>query len=285
LIHSAQGTPHLGSSPYVVHYLPPDSEVISITYVRDVMTKGLGKAVSVQSMGQSMDRQFMIRVDSKGDDESSIISDEKIFNVLEEEFGEGEVVILRSDYVDSRFSKNLSDKAGMLLGLTMLIILVYCTFRFKMQYAVGGIIGLIHDIFIMVAFVAWTRMEFNTTTIAAMMTIIGYSLNNTIVVFDRIRETRRLHPDDVLTDILNRALTDTLSRTIITTFTTMLAVIFLFVFTSGSMKDFALLLLVGMTSGVYTTLFIVSGFVNFWEAKKINRGKKKVSAAAITAKA
>jgi len=99
-----------------------------------------------------------------------------------------------------------------------------------------------------------------------------------------IRETRKIYPDDPLVDVLNRSVTETLSRTIITTVTTMLAVVSLYIFTTGAMKDFALLLLVGMTSGVYTTIFIAMGFVNFWEDMK-NKRKKKKSLAVQAAKA
>jgi preprotein translocase subunit SecF len=129
-------------------------------------------------------------------------------------------------------------------------------------------------------------MEFNTTTIAAILTILGYSINDTIVIFDRIRETRRIYPDDAFVDVLDRSLTETLNRTIITTLTTMLAVLSLYIFTTGSMKDFALALLVGMISGVYSTIFIASGFVNFWELRKNKREKKRLGAVpAVKAKA
>jgi preprotein translocase subunit SecF len=127
----------------------------------------------------------------------------------------------------------------------------------------------------MVTFIAWTRMEFNTTTIAAILTILGYSINDTIVIFDRVRETQRLYPDDTFVDVLNRAISETLSRTVITTLTTMLAVLSLFIFTTGSMKDFALALLIGMAFGVYSTIFIASGFTLFWEKQIKNKLKKK----------
>jgi preprotein translocase subunit SecF len=117
-------------------------------------------------------------------------------------------------------------------------------------------------------------MEFNTSTIAAILTILGYSINNTIVVFDRMRENRRHYPDEIFVTVLDRSLTETLSRTIITTLTTMLAVLSLFIFTTGSMKDFALALLVGLVSGVYTTTFIVTGFVYLWDKEKTKREKK-----------
>jgi len=98
-------------------------------------------------------------------------------------------------------------------------------------------------------------------------------------VFDRIRENRRIFPNDPFVDVLDRSLTGTLNRTFITTITTMVAVLSLFIFTTGSMKDFALAIMIGLTSGVYTTLFIASGFVYFWELKRANKEKRKMSLA------
>jgi preprotein translocase subunit SecF len=285
LIHSAQGNPQLGAVPYVVHYLSPASTPIPIGDVRDSLAS-LGRTASVQQLGADADRHFMIRLEDSELENSSGVPAEKIISTLESIFGAGEVAVIRSDYVGSRFSKNLTEQAGILLGLTLLLILAYSSIRFKPQFAIGAVLAILHDGFIIVAFVVWSRMEFNTTTIAAILTILGYSINDTIVIFDRIRETRRIYPDDAFVNILNRALTETLSRTIITTATTMLAVLSLFIFTTGSMKDFALALLVGMTSGVYSTIFIASGFVNLWDIQAKKRAKKKLSGgAAVPAKA
>jgi preprotein translocase subunit SecF len=272
LIFSSLGNPYLSSdTPYVVHYLDPQSPPVDISAVRNA-TAGLGQGVSVQSIGSQQDRHFMLRIEDKGDNR---VMSGQITEVLESYFGDGEVAVLRSDFVGSRFSKDLTDQAGVLVSLTLLLILIYASIRFKPQYAVGAIIAIIHDGIIIVAFVVWTKMEFTTSTIAAILTILGYSINNTIVVFDRLRESRRLYPENSFVDVMNISLTAVLGRTIITTLTTMLAVIFLFIFAKGSMKDFALALLVGMTSGVYTTLFIATGFVNFWEDRKIRRQKIK----------
>ncbi|MCL2269786.1 MAG: protein translocase subunit SecF [Treponema sp.] len=279
LVRSAQGNPQLGSEPYLVHYLDPESPEISIATVREAMSS-LGQNISVQTLGQPRDRHFMIRADDKQMDGEEGVPAERITNILEGFFGAGEVVVLRSDYVGSRFSKNLTDQAGMLIGLTLLIMLIYVTIRFKPQYGIGLVIGIIHDGLVVVAFVVWSGMEFNTTTIAAILTILGYSTNNTIVVFDRIRENLRIYPDETFVTVLNISLTSTLNRTIITTVTTMLAVLSLIIFTTGSMRDFALALQVGMISGVYTTTFIVSAFVNFWEIKRLKREKLKLATAA-----
>jgi preprotein translocase subunit SecF len=275
LIFSAQADPLLGGDPFVVHFLAPGTPAVAIRDVRESLVS-LGRTVSVQQLGLDTDRHFMIRLEDSEVEEERI-SPEKIVSVLEAYFGQGGVVVIRSDYVDSRFSKDLTDQAGTLLGLTLLLILIYSSVRFKPQYAVGAVLAIVHDGLIMVAFVVWSRMEFNTTTIAAILTILGYSINDTIVIFDRIRETRRIYPEDSLVAVLNRSLSETLGRTVITTVTTMLAVVFLYVFTTGSMKDFALALLVGMVSGVYSTIFIASGFVYFWDVQAKKREQKKTS--------
>jgi preprotein translocase subunit SecF len=269
LVLDAQSAPILPPSQapeesrYWVHYLPQDAAPIPLEEMREALD-GLGEA-AVQVLGEPAERRFMIRMQDS--ELGQNFDTANIVKALDGHFGEGEAAVTSSNYVGSRFSKNLAGDAAWLLGATLLLILVYASIRFKPQYAVGAVLAIIHDGLIMVAFIAWTRMEFNTTTIAAILTILGYSINDTIVIFDRVRETRRIYPDDSFKDILNRSITETLSRTFITTLTTMLAVVSLYVFTTGSMKDFALALLVGLVSGVYSTIFIANGVVFLWETK------------------
>ncbi|MDR2633376.1 MAG: protein translocase subunit SecF [Treponema sp.] len=283
LVQSAQGNPQLGAEPFVVHYLPLDAEPIAIEDVRETLSP-LG-TVSVQVLGTSAERRFMIRLEDKEIQGSEGVSAESIISTLEARFGAGGVAVTRADYVGSRFSKQLTDQAGLLMALTLFLIMIYASVRFKLQLAIGAVLAIAHDALIIVAFVTWTRMEFNTTTIAAILTILGYSINDTIVIFDRIRETLRIYPEAPFEEVLNRALTETLSRTVITTLTTMLAVLSLFIFTTGSMKDFALALLVGMISGVYSTIFIASGFVNLWSIQAKKRTKKKLVGVPVASKA
>jgi len=200
---------------------------------------------------------------------------DKVIAALEDSFGQGGVAVTRSDFVGSRFAGRLRDQAIGLLLLTLAVILLYCSFRFKFQFALGAVVSIIHAGIVALVFIVWTGMEFNTITIAAIMTILGYSINDVIVVFDRMKETRRIYPDDSFKDVLNRAITETLSRTIISTGTTILAVLCLFIFTSGAMRDFAQVLMVGMTAGVYSTIFIASGVVYAWENSAQKRGKRK----------
>jgi len=276
LVQNAIRSPLLRSDiPFVLHYLPPNAAPVRIEDVRSSLLS-LG-TVSVQALGVPGDRQFMVRMDARElEAEGGGIPTERIINTLEHTFGEGEVVVTRSDFVGESFARNLIERAGLLIALTLLLVLAYMSFRFKLQYAAAAVIGITYDVIVIVAFVAITRMEFNTITIAAILTILGYSTNNTIVVFDRIREFRRIYADEPFLDVINRSLTATLNRTIITTVTTMLAVLSLFIFTTGSMQDFALALLVGMTSGVYTTLFIASGVVNLWENVKVKKEKRRM---------
>ncbi|MDR1507805.1 MAG: protein translocase subunit SecF [Treponema sp.] len=284
LVLDAQSTPALGEDSYWIHYLPQNGQIVPLERVRSTLEE-LGD-ISVQALGNPVDRGFIIRMQDSAMEESvgggkagavdGRFDPKNISAALEKAFGTGEIAVTSANFVGSRFSKNLTDQAGLLLVLTLLLILVYASIRFKPQFAIGAVLAIFHDGLIIAAFIVLTRMEFNTTSIAAILTILGYSINDTIVIFDRIRETRRLFPDDTMPEMLDRAITETLSRTFITTFTTMLAVGSLFIFTTGSMKDFALALLVGMVAGVYSTIFIASGFVLFWD-RFISKGKKEIS--------
>jgi preprotein translocase subunit SecF len=273
LVQSAQENPQLGANPYALHFLKPGAAPVTIAAVRAAI-EPIG-SVTVQSLGKPEERRFMVRVEDQGKTEGfAKVATENLSRALETAFGKGEIAVASSNYVGSRFSKDLTDQAGTLVVLTLFLILVYSAIRFKLQYAIGAVLAIAHDALIMVAFIAFTRMEFNTNTIAAILTILGYSINDTIVIFDRIRECVRLYPDDTFRHNMNRAITETLSRTIITSFATMLAVGALFLFTTGDMKDFALVLLVGMTSGVYSTIYIASAFIDLWNTIVSKRRSK-----------
>lgn len=246
-------------------------------------------SVSVQSVGERIKQQYIIRLRDDGSDSKfSSTSAESIRKALEAAFGVGRVVVMKTDFVGARFSKDLADNAWKLTLFTILAILIYATVRFKIQYALGAVIAILHDALIMVGFIVWARIEFNTSTLAAILTILGYSINDTIVIFDRIREDRRILPNEPFHSVLNKSITETLGRTVITTVTTLLAVLALYIFTTGSIKDFALALIVGMISGTYSTVFIATNFVAKWndiaekrknkETLQVKSPKKTVSA-------
>ncbi|PKL06266.1 MAG: protein translocase subunit SecF [Spirochaetae bacterium HGW-Spirochaetae-9] len=268
LVPTYQGNTLISEKPMTLHRAPAgDAELFaSIDDVRQSIT-GLGE-ISVQTVKPASNQRYLIRVQDNGEDPNfTATARAQILAGLEAKYGANKVVELKTDFVGARFSETLSRTALLLVLATLSLILIYSTIRFKIEYAIAAVLAIAHDALIMVGFIVVTRMEFNSATIAAILTILGYSINDTIVQFDRVREERKLRPGDKFVDVINTALTVTLGRTVITTSSTMLTVLALFFFTTGSMKDFALALFVGMISGTYSTLFIASGFLDWWHRR------------------
>lgn len=275
IIASQQGTDELSTEkPLRVfrRIMDPSERFAEIEQVRKV-AESIGEA-AVQLAGDRAQQTYMIRIQDKGEtsDFSNTVP-ERLKTALEAEFGADRVMILRTDIVGAAYSEALGGKVVWVLALAVLSILLYAIIRFKAQFAIGAVLAILHDALMMVAFMAWTRMEFNTSSIAAILTILGFSINDTIVIFDRIKEDRQLMPDKPFVDLLDMTLTETLSRTLITSLTTLLAVVTLYIATTGTMKDFALVLIVGVISGIYSTIYIATAFAVGWE--KFFRGKGK----------
>lgn len=251
----------LSATPYRFHFIPSGSGVISTDDVRAAIS--VYPEASVQVVGKPEDRTFQIRVSDDGKTENALIAFRAgISAALSSVFGADNIAVVSTDFVGSRLSQSMATSATWLVVLTLILIWAYCAIRFRWDFAVGGVLAILHDALMIIAFVVWSGMQFNSTTIAAILTILGYSINDTVVIFDRIRENLRFHPEMNITEILDLSQTEILGRTIITTVTTMLAVLSLYIFTSGDMKAFALALLVGMTSGVYSTIYIASAFIS-----------------------
>ena len=251
----------LGNTPYAFHYVPEGAAAISADEIRSAIS--MLPDASVQVVGDPSEHCFQIRLNDDGKDPNASMTLRKgLSKAFIDKYGAENFAVISTDFVGSRFSENLANQALILVIATLLVIWVYCAFRFRWDFAIGCVLSVFHDALIMICFIVWSRMSFNSTSIAAILTILGYSINDTIVVFDRIRENMKIHPDMKMTDVLNLAQTEILARTIITTSVTMLSVISLYVFTTGDMKDFALALLVGMVSGAYSTIYIASAFVD-----------------------
>ena len=146
------------------------------------------------------------------------------------------------------------------------MILIYITVRFELRFAIGAIAALVHDVLITVGAFSIADREFNLPVVAALLTIVGYSLNDTIVVFDRIRENQRLLHRKKFTDVINVSINQTLSRTLLTSVTTLLVVICLFVLGGEVINDFAFALLVGILVGTYSSIFVASPVLVWWSA-------------------
>lgn len=183
----------------------------------------------------------------------------KIQEQIDGHFGAGTVDhIVSSETVGSKVGGQLKRDGIQSLLYAIGFIFLYVMLRFDLRYAPGGIVALSHDAFMVIGAFALTYKEFNLQTIAALLTVIGYSINDTIVVFDRIRERVALNRDGDIEEITNTALNETLSRTILTSTTTMLVVLSIWVLGSGPIKDFAFALIVGLVVGTYSSLFIAS---------------------------
>jgi preprotein translocase subunit SecF len=197
----------------------------------------------------------------------------KLQEQLDGHFGAGTVDhIVSSETVGSKVGGQLKRDGITSLLYAIGFIFLYVMLRFDLRYAPGGIVALTHDAFMVVGAFAITYKEFNLQTIAALLTVIGYSINDTIVVFDRVRERVALNRDGDIEEITNTALNETLSRTILTSTTTMLVVLSIWVIGSGPIKDFAFALIVGLLVGTYSSLFIASPLF-LWINKRFYGGE------------
>lgn len=168
------------------------------------------------------------------------------------------IEVLDSYFIDSSFSSTLRSKSIFLVLGTFGLILIYITLRFKLSYALASILSTFHDIFFIAAFLGAFRIEINSYIIVAILTIIGYSLNDTIIIFDRIRDNVKRLTDNTFLNVLNISISQTLSRTVLTSVTTFVAVFSIYVFTEGPIKDFSLVFMVGVIVGTYSSVFIAS---------------------------
>jgi preprotein translocase subunit SecF len=197
----------------------------------------------------------------------------KVKEDLESKLGAGSVdTIVRAETVGSKVGKQLQNDGMKSLLFAIGFIFLYVMFRFDLRFAPGGIVALAHDAFLVVGAFAITGKEFNLQTIAAVLTVVGYSINDTIVVFDRIRERVALYRDEPIEHTANAALNDTLSRTLLTTLTTLMVVVATYVLGTGPIKDFAFALIVGMVVGTYSSLYIATP-VFLWVNHRFYGGK------------
>lgn len=242
-------------------YVSDAANNVSIDEVRASLSS---QNVSVKELGDAANRSFQIRAAiSKGDDASIETLQQAITGSLKDKFGANNIAIVKTDFVGSSFSSSNAWKSIVLAVVTLFAIWFYATIRFHWDFALGAIIALIHDCMIMFAFISWTQVEFSTTSFAAVLTIFGYSINATVVILDRVRENIKLVDTKDFKVILDTSISDTLSRSVITTVTTLFASVSLLVFTSGSIRDFAQILTVGLISGCYSSMFISSGFISW----------------------
>jgi preprotein translocase subunit SecF len=191
----------------------------------------------------------------------------RIKESLEQTRGFAGITVERVEMVGPKVGKDLRQKALLSMVYAIIGIVIYISWRFEFQYAIAAIIALMHDVLITMGAFSVLDKEFTLVLVAAFLTIIGYSLNDTIVIFDRIRENTRRKSKEPLSDIINTSINQTLSRTLLTSGTTLLVVAALFFLGGEIIHDFSFALLIGVVIGTYSSIFIASVFLVYWESR------------------
>ncbi len=235
--------------------------------LKDLDLRGL----TVQQFGDEAN-EYLLRAqesNSKLEGLSQVIG-----GALDVAYGADQAEIRRAEMVGPQVGKDLRQKGLMAILYAMIGILIYVTWRFEFRFAVGAILALVHDVLITLGIFSLLGKEIDLPIIAAFLAIIGYSLNDTIIVYDRIRENQGKHGKQGLEFLINRSINETLSRTLLTSGTTLLVVLALFIFGGGVIHNFAFALLIGVLIGTFSSVFVASPLLIFWQNYRA-RGKVK----------
>lgn len=257
------GLDFTGGTVIVVHF----EETVELNDIRTQLSEADYSDAVVKNFGSSRDIEITlppleaVPVDEEVETPSVAVSDEaklsnQVLNVLQQY--DKSARISKADYVGSQVGDELAEKGSLALLYAIFGILVYVTVRFEWRFSLGAIAALIHDVIIVSGVFAIWQVEFDLTVLAALLAVIGYSLNDTIVVFDRIRENFLSGRKADTETIINTSINQTLSRTVVTSFTTMLVLFSLYVFGGDLINSFAFALIVGVVIGTYSSIFIAS---------------------------
>ncbi len=225
--------------------------------IRQVLAENDFSDAQVQQFGTP--RDILIRLAPREGVKSSELSD-KVFGVLSKQ-AEGQVELRRVEFVGPQVGDELTEDGALAVLVALMAILMYVAVRFEWRFAVGSVIALVHDVTITLGFFSLFQMEFDLTVLAAVLAVIGYSLNDTIVVFDRIRENFRKIRKGDSEEIVNTSLNQTLSRTIVTSLTTLIVLLALFVMGGEIIHNFSLALILGIVVGTYSSIYVASSAV------------------------
>jgi len=235
------------------------NDPVNTQNVRDALKEiDLGDA-SIQRFGNN--KEIIIR--------SFEMDPEKIIAKFNASFNQNPFEVMRVEKVGPSVGKDLRGKAVKALLIAMVFMVIYISFRFEFRFAVAAIVALLHDVLICLGAISLLNREISTPVIAALLTIVGYSINDTIVVFSRIREDRKLMKKATYKEIINMSINQTLSRTVLTSVTTLAVVVSLYLFGGEVINTFALVLLIGVLVGTYSSIFIASPILVDWPSKKV----------------
>ena len=221
--------------------------------------------VSIQKFGRDTD--FLVRIQKqKGDQKEQIAMIEKVKSLTDKDY-----TVRRSEFVGPVVGDELKTAGIYAVSLALLSIMIYIWFRFEWQFSIAAIIALIHDVLTTVGLFSLLQLEFNLATIAAILTTAGYSINDTVVIFDRVRENLRRYKSKTHYFIYNKSINETLSRTVITSVTTLLALFIIFFFGGAVLSDFALAMIWGVIIGTFSSIFVAVSILTYFN---INKGEK-----------
>ena len=266
---------------------PPDSSTIRAALERDL--PGEGQNAVIQRYGDDAQRQLMIRVPSVGAEAGAGLSQtaDRVVAAVKKA-GVGNFKVNGTEIVGPAVGAELKQKGILATVMSLAGILLYIAFRFQFSFAVGTVVATIHDLLVTLAFLAFFRYDLSLTVIAAILTVTGYSTNDTIVIFDRVRENMRgMRRGSTLYEIVNLSVNQTMSRTVITAGTALLSALALFFFGGDVLHGFAFTMIVGIVTGTYSSVFIASAIAIIWQGRRASAGglsKAPVEAAAARAR-
>ncbi|MEZ5859358.1 MAG: protein translocase subunit SecF [Geminicoccaceae bacterium] len=216
---------------------------------------GLGD-VALQEFGEPTDVLIRIARQTGGEEEQQAAV--RVVQAALDELVDGEVSYRRTEFVGPKVSEELLRDGVLAIVLSLVAVLIYIWFRFEWQYGVGAIVALIHDVVLTIGMFAVIGFEVNLTTVAAVLTIVGYSLNDTVVIFDRVRENLRRYKSMPIAELLDVSVNETLARTLMTSLTTLLALLSLYFFGGEVIRGFTFAMIWGVIVGTYSTIFIAT---------------------------
>lgn len=232
---------------------------IDLSNLRKVLEENLNQSINVVEVKSDEESYILLKM--------SYLSDEKIINDLLETVYGSNYVINQIESIGPKLGDELKINARNAIIASLLLIGLYISIRFDGYYAIGSLFALLHDVFITLGIFIFMNMEISISIIAALLTIVGYSLNDTIVIYDRIRENMSLNPYREKKKIFNTSLNQTLNRTLVTSLTTLMVVIVLYFYGGNVLKPFAIALIIGVILGTYSSIFIASPVTLFLEEK------------------
>lgn len=253
LLHKGlrEGVEFTGGTLFQVEFVEPTS----VAEVRDAVSAAGLEGAQIQQFGDSND--YLIRV-STFSESGEIRVSESVSESLDEAYGEDGWSFARTEAVGAKVGSELKEKALIAILLSFALTLVYLAFRFEWRFGVAAIVATAHDITLTLGFLSVFNIEITLATVAAILTILGYSLNDTIVVFDRIRENLKKRRKDSFRDIINASINETLPRTVLTSGTTLMTLLALAIFGGAVIRPFAIVLILGVIIGTYSSIFVAS---------------------------